>query len=204
MSALPAVRRVMLVGVGCFNPPTIMHLRMFDVGRDYLEALSLRPHKVLGGIISPAHDKYGKASLIPSGHRSAMVARASALSHGFVKQSTWELEQDEWTPTRQMLDSYKAMITEYAEGAREKPDWVPDNASKDELRDVRLLLLCGDDLVQSFNTPNLWKRDDIISIVRDYGLIVLSRGESNHQEMINQSDILYEHRVRINDKYCST
>ena len=37
----------------------------------------------------------------------------------------------------------------------------------------------------------------MISIVRDYGLIVLSRGESNHQRMINQSDILYEHRVSL-------
>ena len=90
-----------------------------------------------------------------------MVTRATRSTRGFVRQSTWELEQDEWTPTKKMLDSYKAMITEYATGQRERPDWVPEEASKDELRETRLLLLCGDDLVQSFSVPNLWKREDV-------------------------------------------
>ena len=39
------------------NQPTFIPL---DVGRDYLQSLTQRPHVVLGGIISPAHDKYGK------------------------------------------------------------------------------------------------------------------------------------------------
>ena len=90
-----------------------------------------------------------------------MVSLATKLTRGFVKQSTWELDQDAWTPTKRMLDSYRAMIADYAAGKRERPAWVPDNASREELGDARLLLLCGDDLVQSFSVPDLWKREDV-------------------------------------------
>ena len=76
--ATSAARKVFLVNTGCFNPPTIMHLRMFgnqgrnwhdnealmtrvlDIGKDCLEAAKQPGFKVLGGILSPTHDGYGK------------------------------------------------------------------------------------------------------------------------------------------------
>ncbi len=31
-----------------------------EIGRDHLHSLGAQPHKVLGGVISPAHDNYRK------------------------------------------------------------------------------------------------------------------------------------------------
>ena len=40
---------------------------------------------------------------------------------------------------------------------------------------VTLKLLCGADLLESFAVPGLWDEEDLASIVRDYGLVVISR-----------------------------
>jgi len=50
--------KVLLLACGSFNPPTLMHLRMFEVAKDTLRRLGTQ---VVGGVISPVHDGYGKA-----------------------------------------------------------------------------------------------------------------------------------------------
>ena len=122
-----SAKKIILVGAGCFSPPTIMHLRMvsdtqdenskfsnthhsnqcipsiqFEVGRDHLHSLGAsNAHRVIGGVLSPAHDKYSfnKPGLISSAHRVAMC-RAAVKSSDFVRVSAWEAEQEGWTPTR--------------------------------------------------------------------------------------------------------
>jgi nicotinamide mononucleotide adenylyltransferase len=49
--------KVLLLACGSFNPPTLLHLRMFEVARDTLRKQGLQ---VVGGVISPVHDGYGK------------------------------------------------------------------------------------------------------------------------------------------------
>ena len=74
----------------------------FDVGRDHLHSLGgSNAHRVIGGVLSPAHDKYSfnKPGLISSAHRVAMC-RAAVQSSDFVRVSAWEAGQEEWTPTR--------------------------------------------------------------------------------------------------------
>lgn len=191
-------KKIFLVGAGCFSPPTIMHLRMFDVGRDHLHSLgSSNAHRVIGGVLSPAHDKYSfnKPGLISSAHRVAMC-RAAAQSSKFVRVSAWEAEQEEWTPTREALDAYAAQMKSYASGRIPRPEWIPPNANLADLSEATLYLLCGDDLLESFNTPGLWRPTDIEKIVRDYGLVVLSRGGKS-QELVYKSDLLYRHRENI-------
>ncbi|XP_068156185.1 nicotinamide/nicotinic acid mononucleotide adenylyltransferase 1 isoform X3 [Drosophila tropicalis] len=48
--------RITLIACGCFSPPTPMHMRLFEIARDYFEMAGT--HKVIGGIISPTHDSY--------------------------------------------------------------------------------------------------------------------------------------------------
>jgi nicotinamide mononucleotide adenylyltransferase len=49
--------KVLLMACGSFNPPTLMHLRMFEVARDTLKR---HGYVVIGGVMSPVHDGYGK------------------------------------------------------------------------------------------------------------------------------------------------
>ncbi|GKV19359.1 hypothetical protein SLEP1_g29635 [Rubroshorea leprosula] len=48
---------VVLVATGSFNPPTFMHLRMFELARD---ALNAEGYCVIGGYMSPVNDAYKK------------------------------------------------------------------------------------------------------------------------------------------------
>ena len=62
-------------------------------------------------------------------------------------------------------------------------------------QDVKLKLLCGADLVESFNVPGLWKEDDIKAIVSDYGLAIINRAGSNPEKFIYENDTLYANKV---------
>ena len=55
-----------------------------------------------------------------------------------------------------------------------------------------LKLLCGADLLESFSVPGLWQTDDILRIVQDYGIVVITREGSNPQEYIQNSPTLRE------------
>lgn len=57
---------VILVATGSFNPPTFMHLRMFELARD---ALNSYGYCVIGGYMSPVNDAYNKKGLISAEHR---------------------------------------------------------------------------------------------------------------------------------------
>jgi len=191
-------KKIILVGAGCFSPPTIMHLRMFEVGRDHLHSLGAsNAHRVIGGVLSPAHDKYSfnKPGLISSAHRVAMC-RAAVKSSDFVRVSAWEAEQEGWTPTREALDAYASQMRSYASGLIPRPEWISPDSTLADLAEATLYFLCGDDLLESFNTPGLWKQADIEKIVRDYGLVVLSRGGKS-QELVYKSDLLYRYRENI-------
>lgn len=172
---------------------------MFDIGRDHLHDLCAQPHRVLGGLISPTHDQYTKhkPALISSGHRNAMC-RVAADQSDFVRHSSWETQQEAWPTTRKALDAYKSQMVNYVAGATDRPGWISAETSIDDLKNATLYLLCGDDLLISFNTPGLWKRDDIEVLSRDYGLVVLSRGEgSKSQELVNKSDILKRNKENV-------
>ncbi|GKE26042.1 nicotinamide/nicotinic acid mononucleotide adenylyltransferase isoform X1, partial [Tanacetum coccineum] len=78
--------RVVLVSTGSFNPPTFMHLRLFELARD---ALNSKGFQVIGGYMSPVNDAYKKKGLIPAEHRITMCQLACKSSE-FVMVDTWE------------------------------------------------------------------------------------------------------------------
>jgi len=189
MSSSPA-QRVIFLACGSFNPPTNMHLRLFELAKDHFkkhQPLST----VLGGVISPTHDSYKKSSLIPATHRLSMAKLAVSMSPN-VSVSDWEVKQEGWSRTRLVLD-------EYMQIAREgKAAWLPNLGSSDQ-GPVTFKLLCGADLLESFAVPDLWNIDDLTSIVRDYGIVVISREGSNPERFIYNSDLLtqYQHNIHI-------
>lgn len=136
-----------------------------DIARDCLESSRPLRHKVLSGFLSPAHDKYGKSGLVHSSHRNQMC-KLAVKGHPFLRVSTWETEQEGWTRTYLALNSYKAMLEDYVKGNQDqdRPHWIPSKVPKEDLKNVRFYLICGDDLLESFNTPNLWDPKDVRSI----------------------------------------
>lgn len=58
---------VVLVACGSFSPVTYLHLRMFEMAKDFI-----RQHtnfEIMGGYLSPVSDMYKKPGLLSANHR---------------------------------------------------------------------------------------------------------------------------------------
>lgn len=170
-----SIKHFVLLACGSFNPITNMHLRMFEVGKNYLR--SKFPGCEVRGIISPVSDVYGKKGLEEARHRVKMCSLA-IRSNNWLEISAWESKQESWTPTVNVLDHIGKMVGH-------------------NMNHTELLLLCGSDLMKSFNTPGLWKSADIKRIVNDYGLLVLERPGFTSQDIVDSHEIMRKHKCKI-------
>lgn len=119
--------KIVLMACGSFSPPTPMHLRMFEIARDYINSLGTQT--VIGGIISPVHDAYGKKGLISATHRQAMLKLALSTSD-WIKVSDWEINQEGWTRTKDTLQHHQNQINNFMKTGpfnnRDLPNWLPN------------------------------------------------------------------------------
>lgn len=121
-------------------------------------------HQVVGGIVSPVHDAYGKRGLVAQTHRLAMVKIALQTS-SWIRLSDWECQQEEWTRTKNTLQYHQNYLNSFIKNLNgmatgNLPGWLPENAKK--IKDpVQIKLLCGADLLESFATPGLWEPEDV-------------------------------------------
>ncbi|KAI4460428.1 nicotinamide mononucleotide adenylyltransferase [Holotrichia oblita] len=65
------------------------------------------------------------------------------------------------------------------------------------VHDGYVKLLCGADLLESFDTPGLWAIKDVEEIVGNHGLVVVTREKSDPQQFIYMSDILTKYMSNI-------
>lgn len=133
---------------------------------------------VVGGFISPVHDQYKKKGLIDGKHRLAMC-------HGSVKDSTW-LSVDEWEITRDEYSRTKLVLQHF----------------NDELalyynQDIRVLFLCGSDLLETLTNPNIWRPEDVELILQRYGVVVFGREGVDVLQLIESHEILKKHAAHI-------
>lgn len=134
-------QKLILLSCGSYNPITFMHLRIFELAKDYFN--NNGQFEVIRGIISPVHNNYKKKGLISSIHRNKMV-ELSLKDSNWIEIDTWETEQQDWSFTLSSLTNCK------------------EKMSKKYGDDIRVMLLCGADLLESFNVPNLWRDDHVI------------------------------------------
>ncbi|XP_069187246.1 nicotinamide/nicotinic acid mononucleotide adenylyltransferase 1 isoform X3 [Procambarus clarkii] len=215
--------RVVLLACGSFNPPTNMHLRMFEIARDFLHRTT--NHNVVVGLMSPVHDKYGKEGLVSSSDRIQLL-RLALNSSSWVHVSEWETRQDDWTPTREVIQYHQNLIkstlrklgssSSVSRQGRElvdslvngnvdpsvkrqrvdgTPSWLAHLSGSTD--PVSVKLLCGADLLESFAKPGLWKDEDIEALVGKFGLVVITREGSNPYKFIYESDVLTRHQRNI-------
>ncbi|XP_017777116.1 PREDICTED: nicotinamide/nicotinic acid mononucleotide adenylyltransferase 3 isoform X2 [Nicrophorus vespilloides] len=186
------LNKVVLLACGSFNPPTNMHLRMFEIAKDHLHRMG--QCLVVGGLMSPVHDAYGKAGLVSSTHRLAMLKMALGTDH-WIKVSDWETNQESWTRTRPTIEYHQNHINSILYGTNGNGDEFFQNSINSG--PVQVKLLCGADLLESFGTPGLWSDDDIEAIVGQHGLVVITRENCNPLKFIYNSDILTKYMSNI-------
>ncbi|XP_076173780.1 nicotinamide/nicotinic acid mononucleotide adenylyltransferase 1-like isoform X6 [Ptiloglossa arizonensis] len=197
-----APTRVILMSCGSYNPPTNMHLRMFEIARDHLHRMGT--HIVVGGVISPVHDAYAKKELASASHRCAMLKLALHNSD-WIQLSSWETRQNGWTKTRISLQYHQNLLNSVLYDSNnvnhipiEDLEWIPENVKNSSDRTpIQVKLLCGADLLESFGTYDLWAEEDIDAIVGEHGLVVITREGSNPNKFIYDSDILSRHMHNI-------
>lgn len=200
-----AVTKVVLLACGSFNPITNMHLRMFELARDYLEDSG---YQVVKGIISPVGDGYKKKGLIEAVHRLEMARRASENS--WITVDSWEGLQPDWVETSKVIRHHHNEVValqqnnddvdtvKYGKKRRTEDNYFATSSSSVQNRDgTRVMLLCGADVLESFGIPNLWKQEDIEEIVGRFGLVCITRCGNEPLKFIHQSDILWKHRKNI-------
>ncbi|NXU60749.1 NMNA1 adenylyltransferase, partial [Horornis vulcanius] len=204
---------VVLLACGSFNPITNMHLRLFELAKDYLHETG--KYKVIKGIISPVGDAYKKKGLISANHRVTM-AKLATKNSDWVEVDDWESCQSEWLETLKVLRYHhqKLLSTDVTnslqdavpitklgrkrkqESNRHEP--IKKKNQSPVVKSVpQVKLLCGSDMLESFGIPNLWKLEDITEIVEKHGLVCISRAGNNVQKFIYESDILWRHKNNI-------
>lgn len=169
---------VVIVSAGSFNPPTYMHLRMFELARD---SLNSEGYCVIGAYISPVNDAYKKAGLVSAEHRIHMC-RQACKSSDFVMVDPWEAKQSTYQRTLTVLSRIKKTLSESG--------IVPRDS-------LKVMLLSGSDILQSFATPGVWIREQVRTICRDYGVVTIRREGQDVEKIISEDDILSEYSGNI-------
>ncbi|XP_077370862.1 nicotinamide/nicotinic acid mononucleotide adenylyltransferase 1 isoform X1 [Festucalex cinctus] len=198
--------RVVLLACGSFNPITNMHLRMFELARDYLEDTGR--YKVVKGIVSAVGDGYKKKGLIEASHRVKM-ARLATENSEWITVDTWESSQTEWVETAKVIRHHYSELTttkqdgddvdtvKYVKKRRIEENCVESASYHKKREATQLMLLCGADVLESFGIPNLWKEEDIAEIVGRFGLVCITRCGSDPHKFIQRSDMLWKQRKNI-------
>ncbi|CAM4732976.1 unnamed protein product [Leuciscus chuanchicus] len=196
--------KVVLLACGSFSPITNMHLRMFELARDYLEDTGR--YTVVKGIISPVGDGYKKKGLIEDCHRLEM-------NSDWITVDDWGIQQPEWVETAKVLRHNHAELISSCDNNSNngytvrcgKRRQLEQNTTicqigfsfNTKADTPQLKLLCGADMLESFGVPNLWKPEDIEEIVGHYGVVCITRCGSDAEKFINQSNVLSRHRKNI-------
>jgi nicotinamide mononucleotide adenylyltransferase len=168
---------------------------MFELAKDHLHRMG--NYQVIGGIISPVHDAYGKKGLLESKHRLEMVGLAVG-NDSWVKLSAWEASQNNiWTRTRKVLEYHQTSLDRFVkEDGSKKEEWMPDMLESNS-SPVLIKLLCGADVLESFNTPGLWSVQDMQAITKEYGIVTITRAGNDPLKSIHLSDCLFENMKNI-------
>lgn len=209
-------QRVVLVACGSFNPITNKHLRNFELARDYLHRTGR--FQVVGGIISPVNNGYGKKGLVSAKHRCAMVD-AALKTNDWIRLDSWECEQDSWLETVKVLRHHQSVLDASCLQTTSRintPNIKKQKLDLDNLnvanqmqnnmvqpwdlgQPIQIKFLCGADLLESFSVPGLWDPEDITELVSKYGLVIITREGFNPSKFIYESDILsrFQHNIHI-------
>ncbi|KAG5847539.1 hypothetical protein ANANG_G00127150 [Anguilla anguilla] len=170
---------LVLLACGSFNPITLQHMRLFELARDHMHQTG--QFQVVGGILSPVSDVYGKQGLAPARHRVAM-ARLALGNSDWVRVDDWESKQADWTETVVTMRHHYNQILEQHQNTAGAP---------------QLKLLCGADFLDTFKVPGLWRDDHVAEVAGRFGVVCVSRGSLQPDRAVHECDTLSRHRNNV-------
>ncbi|EAU91670.2 nicotinamide mononucleotide adenylyl transferase [Coprinopsis cinerea okayama7 len=157
---------VVLVACGSFSPVTYLHLRMFEMARDYIRHNT--EFEIVGAYLSPVSDMYKKPGLLNARHRVNMCNLAAEDSGGWLMVDSWEAFQS-YQRTAIVLDHFDYEINTVRGGVK---------TQSGEQRNVRVMLLAGSDLISTMSEPGVWSYSDLEHILGRYGVFIVERAGS--------------------------
>ncbi|XP_041659245.1 nicotinamide/nicotinic acid mononucleotide adenylyltransferase 3 [Cheilinus undulatus] len=184
---------LVLLACGSFNPITNQHMRLFELARDHMH--STGRYQVVGGIVSPVSDGYGKQGLVLAKHRIAM-AKLALQSSNWVTVDEWESQQLDWTETVVTMRYHYGRVLKEYECNKEQDSF---NRNPTSLSNVspQLKLLCGADFLDTFKVPGLWQDEHVEEVAGRFGLVCVSRGGLQPEQAVHESDTLSRHGQNI-------
>jgi nicotinamide mononucleotide adenylyltransferase len=162
----PEKTPIVLVACGSFSPVTYLHLRMFEMAKDYVRQNT--EFEILGGYLSPVSDMYKKPGLLSAEHRVNMCTLGAEDTSTWLMVDSWEAFQD-YQRTAVVLDHFDYHINTVLGGAR---------TADGEQRNIRIMLLAGSDLISTMSEPGVWSYADLDHILGRYGTFIVERAGS--------------------------
>jgi len=154
---------IVLVACGSFSPVTYLHLRMFEMAKDYVRQNT--DFEIVGGHLSPVSDQYKKPGLLNAHHRVNMCNLATEESSNWLMVDSWEAFQS-YQRTAVVLDHFDYEINTVLGGVE---------TMEGEHRNVHVMLLAGSDLIATMSEPGVWSYDDLDHILGKYGTFIVER-----------------------------
>lgn len=164
---------IVLVACGSFSPVTYLHLRMFEMAKDYI-----RHHtdfEIVGAYLSPVSDQYKKPGLLNAHHRVNMCTLAAEQTSSWLMVDPWEAFQN-YQRTAVVLDHFDFEINTVLGGV---------HTQDGERRDVRVMLLAGSDLICTMSEPGVWSHTDLEHILGRYGTFIIERAGSTMDQAVD-------------------
>ncbi|PVU91940.1 hypothetical protein BB559_003923 [Furculomyces boomerangus] len=181
----PSKTPVVLVACGSYSPVTYLHLRMFEMAKDYFT--EMKNFELVAGYFSPVSDFYQKEGLVQAKHRVKMCELATKDDSDWLMVDSWESLQYEYQRTAFVLDHFDYELNK--DGGLDIGDG--------KFKKIQVLLLAGGDLIQSMEQPGVWANEDLHHILGTYGCMVVERTGTDVWEFLLSHDMLYEYRKNI-------
>jgi len=180
---------LVLCACGSFSPITYLHLRMFEMAKDWARLNT--DYTVVAGYLSPVGDAYKKKGLAPATDRVQMCELAvSQYEHGnmFTMVDTWEALQTEYQPTAKVLDHFHYEINERMGG-------IDDGTGKKV--PAKIALLGGADLVETFVQPGVWSPADLQHILVDFGAFIIERTGTDLADVLTKLEPAWRENIHV-------
>ncbi|KAF2399543.1 Nucleotidylyl transferase [Trichodelitschia bisporula] len=167
---------LVLAACGSFSPITYLHLRMFEMVKDW--ARENTRYTLIGGYLSPVGDAYKKDGLAAAKDRVNMCELAvQQYAQGVIMVDTWEARQ-QYQPTAKVLDHFNYELNDRMGGV--------EDADGNKVR-VRVALLGGADLVETFINPGVWSPVDLTHILSGVvGAFIIERAGTDLNDILTK------------------
>ncbi|XP_021748655.1 nicotinamide/nicotinic acid mononucleotide adenylyltransferase-like [Chenopodium quinoa] len=110
------------------------------------------------------------------------MCQLACKSSDFIMVDAWEAKQSSYQRTLTVLTRVKSFLCE---------NGLVSPGS------LRVMLVCGSDLLESFATPGVWIPEQVQALCRDFGVACISREGKDVEKIILSNDILNENKNNI-------